>query len=94
MRFVFTLAFLAAMAGQASATCVGSDAFQSCYDVQSGNNYTVHRSGNTTQVYGSNIRTGSHWSQQSTEFDGGSFNHGINKNGKPWNSTCLGAFCN
>ncbi len=89
-----TAILLVASAMPAAATCVGGSSFQSCYDAQSGNNYTVQRYGNTTQVYGNNARTGSSWSQQSTDFGNSSFQSGTDKRGRSWSSTCVGGYCN
>lgn len=94
MHLKMACAILFVTAMPAAATCVGGSSFQSCYDAQSGNNYTVQRYGNTTQVYGNNARTGSSWSQQSTDLGGTTFNSGTDKNGRSWSSTCTGDFCN
>ncbi|WP_200844363.1 hypothetical protein [Rhizobium sp. 18065] len=90
------VAFLVAalVASPAAASCVGSGAFKTCYDAQSGNNYTIQKFGNTTMMQGSNSRTGATWSQNSMSSASTTFNNGIDKDGDPWSSTCIGDFCN
>lgn len=80
-------------AGEAAAACYGSDSYQTCYDAQSGNNYTVQRYGNTTTMYGSNAETGSTWSQQSYSFGNSTTHYGQDSRGNNWSQTCVNGTC-
>lgn len=84
---------LSLVATEAAATCVGTDSYQTCYDSQSGNNYTVQRYGNTTTMYGSNSRTGSRWSQDSYSFGNSTTHYGRDSEGNSWSQTCIGDTC-
>lgn len=68
------------------AGCFGSAAFQTCND-NSGNTYRVQRFGNTTNVQGSNLSTGSNWNQSSTTYGNQTVTRGTAANGNSWNST-------
>lgn len=80
-----TLALLAA--GNASAQCVGSGAYQVCNDPISGNSYNINRIGPTTIVNGSNPRTGSTWNQTSQDIGNMTITNGRAADGNTWNST-------
>ncbi len=69
------------------ADCVGSGSIKSCYDLNTGNSYTVSELGNSTYVTGSNARTGNIWSQTSTRLGNTTYTNGIDSEGNPWNST-------
>ena len=70
---------------QLSAACLGSGAFQTCYD-DSGNSYTVNRLGNSTYTNGYNAQTDSFWNQQSHTY-GNTTQHSGTTNGNNWNMT-------
>lgn len=80
-------------ASHAAAACYGSDSYQTCYDSESGSNYTVQRHGNTTMMHGSNPRTGSSWSQDSYSFGNSTMHYGRDSRGKSWSQTCIGDTC-
>ena len=86
-RFAFA-ALLAATSINASANCVGTNSFQTCYDYQSGNQYDIQRFGNTTIMEGSNPRTGSRWTQESTTYGNTTYHDGTDSNGNRWSTTC------
>lgn len=92
MRKVLLAAFML-VSTQAYADCFGSSTYQTCYDLQSGNNYTIQRYGNTTMMQGSNSRTGSNWSQESYSFGNTTNHYGRDKDGNSWSTTCTGDFC-
>lgn len=69
----------------ASAACYGSGGSYSCNDA-SGNNYNVQRMGNMTTMQGSNARTGSNWSENSTTYGNTTTQSGTT-NGRSWNQT-------
>lgn len=71
----------------ALAQCFGTTNNYNCYDYQSGNHYTVNRFGNTTTMQGSNARTGSTWSQTTTNQGGFSHSYGTRADGTSWNYT-------
>lgn len=81
------------LAGSASANCVGTAEFQTCYDSQSGNNYSIQRFGNTTMMQGSNSRTGSRWSQDSYSFGNSTQHYGRDSNGNRWSQSCYNGIC-
>ena len=72
--------------GVANAACYGSSNYYSCYDSNSGNSYSISKYGNTTNVYGSNARTGSNWSSSSRTYGNNTYTYG-NSNGRSWNKT-------
>ena len=73
----------------ASAGCVGTYSFSSCYD-NSGNSYSVSRSGGSTFMTGYNYNTGSNWSQSSTSIGNTTFTRGISSRGNSWSMTQTG----
>lgn len=77
------------VASQASAGCFGTSNFYSCYD-NSGNSYSISKFGNSTYMTGSNSRTGSSWSQNTSRIGGYSFTNGTSANGRSWSSTSSG----
>ncbi len=81
-------ALFALAASSAWASCVGTDAFRTCYD-NSGNSYQVNRMGNTTMMQGYNAQTGSNWSQTSQQVGNSTFTNGTAANGQSWNSTTM-----
>lgn len=85
-RFFYSLVAVL-VAGSANAECVGTGSFQSCYDYNSGNSYTVNRFGSTTQMTGTNSRTGSSWSQQSQDLGSMTYDSGTSSDGGAWNMT-------
>lgn len=81
---------LALTASPVFAECYGSGGFYSCYDLQSGNSYTVQNFGDQTTMRGSNSRTGSSWTQDSMDIGGGITTHrGRAANGGDWNMTTI-----
>ena len=84
-RFLFSMAAALAItvAAPATASCIGTNAFQTCNDA-SGNSYTVQRFGNQTMMQGHNSQTGSAWSQNSMTFGNTTHHHG-QSNGNSWN---------
>ena len=85
---VFTLA-TTLIASQSSAGCFGTSNFYSCYD-NSGNSYSVSKFGNSTYMTGTNSRTGSSWSQNTSRIGGYSFTNGTSASGRSWSSTSSG----
>lgn len=85
-RSIAAFVVLAAAPFLAQASCVGSDTMQTCMD-SSGNNYTVTRMGNTTQVHGSNASTGNSWNQTSSTMGNTTITNGTAADGSSWNST-------
>ena len=65
------------------AACFGGSTFQTCSD-SNGNNYTVQRYGNSTNMQGYSSSTGSNWSQNSQTYGNSTFTQG-NSNGRSWN---------
>lgn len=80
----FALALVLPIA--ANASCIGSGNFYTCSD-PNGNNYTVNKFGNTTQVNGSNSATGSTWSQTTHSTGNMAIHNGTAANGNSWNGT-------
>src|SRR5262245_37823498 len=78
---------LFAMATSADAACSGSGAVQNCYDSNSGNAYSVHRYGNTSDMQGYNSGTGSRWSQHSQRIGNSTFHNGRDADGNSWSLT-------
>ena len=72
---------------QAFANCIGTDNFYTCYDAPSGNSYSVNKIGNSTYMDGSNIGTGSRWSQESHTYGSTTNIYGRSSDGSDWNST-------
>ncbi|BAL24016.1 hypothetical protein [Azoarcus sp. KH32C] len=75
-----------ALSGSASAACVGTGNYSSCYDANTGNSYSVQRYGNTTYMQGSNPN-GSTWSQNSTTVGNTTLHTGTAANGNSWSGT-------
>ena len=73
----------------ASAGCVGTYSFSSCYD-NSGNSYSVSRIGGSTFMTGYNYNTGSNWSQSSTSIGNTTFTRGLSSRGNSWSMTQTG----
>ncbi|MAE36059.1 MAG: hypothetical protein CMH97_12685 [Oceanospirillaceae bacterium] len=71
---------------QGHAGCYGNDSLKTCYD-DSGNSYTVSKFGNQTTVQGTNSRTGSAWSSQSTTIGNTTYQTGTAADGGQWNQT-------
>ncbi|WP_145109322.1 hypothetical protein ACN9JG_21010 (plasmid) [Cereibacter azotoformans] len=84
MKLIAIMTAALLVADAAAAACVGSEAFQSCWD-DAGNSYTVSRYGNTTQLEGRNARTGSHWSQESQTIGNTTYHQGRSADGGNWN---------
>lgn len=74
------------VAGASNAACYGSGAYQTCTD-NAGNNYSVQRFGNTTQVQGTNAQTGSNWNQTTQTIGNTTFHNGTASDGASWNGT-------
>lgn len=74
------------------AACFGSESFQTCSD-SSGNNYTVQRYGNSTQMQGYNANTGSNWSQDSYSYGNSVQHHGRDSRGNSWSTNCFNGRC-
>ena len=87
MRYLVSAVFFAVMTSTANAQCFGTEAFQTCTDFQSGNTYQIQRFGNTTQMYGSNPRTGSTWSQTTNKIGNTTYQNGFDSSGNSWNTT-------
>lgn len=71
----------------ANASCFGSDSSYTCSDPQSGNTYNVTRFGGSTNMTGTNSRTGSSWSQNSTTYGGITQQNGRSSDGSSWRQT-------
>lgn len=82
-KYAIAAAIFAAFSAQAA--CYGTGTFRTCSD-DSGNNYTVNRSGNATYVDGSNSQTGSTWSQQSYRSGNTTSTYGTSSDGSSWNA--------
>jgi len=67
------------------AWCYGSEAYQSCYDTNTGNSYTVQRYGDQTFMQGRNSRTGSTWNQNGQTYGNTTFHNGHSSDGNYWN---------
>jgi hypothetical protein len=86
--FIFTGAAILAVcfaASEVRAACFGMSNFQTCND-NAGNQYTVSRFGNMTQLNGSNAWTGSRWSETTNTIGNTTYFNGMT-NGHPWNMT-------
>jgi len=70
----------------ASATCVGSDAFSTCFD-SSGNSYSASASAIQTFMNGSNAVTGSNWSEHAMTMGNTTYLNGQASDGGSWNET-------
>lgn len=77
--------FLAATSSFAQCTTFGNHT--QCYDFNSGNNYSINRFGNITQMQGYNTRTGTNWSQQSNTIGNTTYQRGIDSQGNNWSQT-------
>ena len=74
MRFILIMvAFIVALSYQANAACRWVN------DFKTGNTYQVCNYGSTTTTYGSNLRTGSTWSQTNNS-DGSYYGRDSNNN--------------
>jgi hypothetical protein len=87
MKYLAAAFMFALISTTANAQCFGTDAFQTCTDSQSGNTYQIQRFGNTTQIYGSNPRTGSTWSQTTNKIGSATIQNGYDSRGNSWNTT-------
>lgn len=86
-RMILLSAALSMTAGSAFSQCYGSDTSYTCYDSGSGNSYSVNRFGGTTYMQGSNARTGSNWSQTTTDQGFQSNSYGTGADGSTWSYT-------
>jgi hypothetical protein len=93
MKFATILGAALLAASTASANCIGTGSFRTCYD-DSGNNYTVNRMGNSTYMNGYNSQTGSNWSQQTHTYGNTTLQSGQDSRGNNWNTTCYKGRCN
>jgi hypothetical protein len=93
LKSIAAATLIAAWAGAASASCVGTQTFATCYDGTSGNSYTIQRYGNTTQMQGTNARTGSNWSQETYDHGDTTFQYGRDSRGRNWSTTCVNGQC-
>lgn len=86
---IASIAATAALAAAPSAIagCTGTGSFQTCYDAQSGNNYSVQRFGNTTTIQGFNSNTGSSWNQTSQQIGNTTLHNGMSSDGSPWSGS-------
>lgn len=82
---IAALAFSGSAAAQSN--CVGSDSYQTCYDLSTGNSYDIQRYGNTTSMQGHNYGTGSSWSQDSQTIGNTTYHNGRSADGNSWNGT-------
>lgn len=85
-KYAFTALLLiyAISANPAAAACYGSGSFKTCYDTDSGNSYSVRKSGNTTHTDGYNSSTGSNWSQTSRRIGNSVYHDGTAADGGSW----------
>ncbi|GEK49172.1 hypothetical protein HPA02_34550 [Bisbaumannia pacifica] len=79
------------LASQVAANCNTIGSTTSCYDSQSGNRYSIQQYGNQTHMRGSNSRTGSRWSQDSSTYGNTTHHRGRDANGNTWRSTTQGS---
>lgn len=86
MRHLMIAAAVLLSPSMASATCTGTGNYRYCTD-NSGNSYSINRYGNSTQMQGSNARTGSNWSQQSYRNGNTTQTYGNDSQGNSWSST-------
>lgn len=85
MRWI-AVGMLIAVASEANAECIGSEAMMICTDAY-GNSYTVNKLGSMTMMDGYNPRTGSRWHQDSQTLGGMTFHSGTAADGERWNMT-------
>jgi hypothetical protein len=76
-----------ALPALAQKSCTGTGAYRTCFDLSSGNSYTINKSGNSTQVYGSNLNNGTSWNQRSDRIGNHTFTTGQNSRGDAWNAS-------
>jgi hypothetical protein len=77
----------------ANAACFGRGAFQTCYDAEGGNSYSVQRFGNATYMQGYNRNTDGQtnsrsWSPLTSYGGGGSAVYGSDSQGRGWSYVC------
>ena len=84
---IFLLAFMSVLSTNANAACYGESSYQTCFDEQSGNSYSIARYGSTTNLNGYNARTGSVWNQNSNTLGNTTFHSGAASNGRTWHGT-------
>ena len=72
----------------AFARCYGSDTYYNCYDLNSGNDYTIRKYGNTTYMDGYNSNTGSTWSQESRTYGNTRYIDGTDSRGNSFSKIC------
>ena len=82
MKSYLAFAVLVTLSASASAQCVGTGSFKTCFD-SSGNSYIVNQTNGTTFVSGSN-QNGT-WSSSSTKIGSSVFQSGTSINGGSWN---------
>ena len=88
MKTLFTaLTIVLALTSTGQATCYGSSSFYNCYDHDSGNSYNIQKFGNSTNLNGYNLNTGSTWSQNSQTFGDTTIMNGFSSDGGYWNQT-------
>jgi hypothetical protein len=78
---------LALTTNHASANCIGSETYYTCFDGPSGNSYSVNKIGNSTYMNGYNAGNGSRWSQDSHTFGNTTNIYGRASDGSSWNET-------
>lgn len=81
------LSALAFFAFSAHAACSGDDYYRFCTDENSGNQYTITRQGDVTNLQGYNHRTGSRWTQRSETIGCTVYHRGIDADGNHWSTT-------
>lgn len=88
MKKLLSILSFICISSLAHAECYGSDSYQTCYDYNTGNQYNVSRYGNTTQVSGYNMNTGSSWSQNSQTIGNNTTYSGTDSNGNSFYKNC------
>lgn len=66
---------------------LGNNSFETKTDPQSGNTYSIQRSGDQTIMRGHNPNTGSSWSQRSQSSGSSTFHSGQSSDGNSWSGT-------
>lgn len=82
-KYVIAAFIFAAFSSHAD--CYGTGSFRTCTD-DSGNNYTINKSRNSTYVHGSNAETGSTWNSQTYRSGNTSSTYGTDSDGNSWNA--------
>jgi len=78
---------LVTLSFSAYASCFGTQSNYNCFDANTGNSYSVQKSGNSTYMQGYNSSTGNSWTQNSQTYGNTTNVYGTASNGNSWNQT-------